>query len=65
MPIDLEFPLNHQVPGRHNHADGQHYHFVWDPGRLAVAAENQDAKAAYAARNEELVPIGTWYYGRG
>jgi NAD-dependent dihydropyrimidine dehydrogenase PreA subunit len=58
VPIDLEFPRNHQVLGRHNHADGQHNHFVWGPGRLADAAENEDVKAAYEERNEELVPIG-------
>jgi hypothetical protein len=58
MPIDPDFPRNHQVIGKHKHSDGQHYHFVWGPGRLADAAENEDVKAAYAARNEELVPIG-------
>lgn len=58
MPIDPDFARNHQVIGKHKHSDGQHYHFVWGPGRLADAAENEDVKAAYAARNEELVPIG-------
>jgi NAD-dependent dihydropyrimidine dehydrogenase PreA subunit len=58
MPIDRHFPRNHQVIGKHRHSDGEHYHFVWGPGRLADAAENKDVIAAYAARNEELVPIG-------
>jgi NAD-dependent dihydropyrimidine dehydrogenase PreA subunit len=60
MPIDPAFPRNHQVIGKHRHSDGQHYHFVWGPGRLAAAAEAEfdNVKAAYAARNEELVPIG-------
>jgi len=58
MPIDPEFPRNHQVIGKHSNSDGQNYHFVWGPGRLADAAENEDVKAAYAARNEEIVPIG-------
>ncbi len=58
MPIDPDFPRNHQVIGKDKDSDGQHYHFVWDPGRLADAAENEDVKAAYGARNEELVPIG-------
>jgi NAD-dependent dihydropyrimidine dehydrogenase PreA subunit len=31
---------------------------IWGPGRLADAAENEDVKTAYAAKNEELVPIG-------
>ena len=33
MPIDPDFPTNHQVIGKHNHADGEHFHFVWGPGR--------------------------------
>ena len=37
MPIDPDFPRNHQVIGKHSHSDGQHYHFVWGPGRLADA----------------------------
>jgi hypothetical protein len=34
MPIDQDFPKNHQVIGRHSHADGEHYHFVWGPGEI-------------------------------
>jgi iron-sulfur cluster repair protein YtfE (RIC family) len=26
MPIDSDFPNNHQVIGKHKHADGEHYH---------------------------------------
>ena len=33
MPIDPDFPRNHKVIGKHNHADGEHFHFVWGPGR--------------------------------
>jgi hypothetical protein len=44
MPIDSEFPRNHQVIGRHNHADGKHYHFVWGPGGPSDAASNQDVR---------------------
>ena len=33
MPIDEEFPKSHHVIGKHKHADGEHYHFVWGPGR--------------------------------
>ena len=33
MPIDPDSPKNHQVIGKHKHADGKHYHFVWGPGR--------------------------------
>ena len=58
MPIDPEFPRNQQAIGRHNHGDGKHYHFIWGPGSISDAAANEDVRAAYAARNEELVPIG-------
>jgi hypothetical protein len=33
MPIDLDFPINHQTTGKHKHADGEYYHFVWGLGR--------------------------------
>ena len=58
MPIDQEFPKNHQVIGKHNHADGQHFHFVWGPGRTAEAAENEEVKKSYEARGEQIVPLG-------
>ncbi|MPZ08336.1 MAG: 4Fe-4S dicluster domain-containing protein [Nitrososphaeraceae archaeon] len=58
MPIDPDFPKNHEVIGKHNHSDGEHYHFVWGPGRTAEAAEKEEVKAAYAERGEELVPLG-------
>jgi hypothetical protein len=29
MPIDPDFPRNHQTIGKHKHAEGEHYHFVW------------------------------------
>lgn len=58
MPIDPEFPVNQKVIGKHMHSDGEHFHFVWGPGRVAEAAENEDVKAAYAARGEEIVPLG-------
>ena len=58
MPIDSEFPKNHQVIGKHKHADGQHFHFVWGPGRAAEAAENEAVTQAYEARGEQIVPLG-------
>ena len=58
MPIDADFPKNHQVIGKHQHADGEHFHFVWGPGRAAEAAENEEVRKAYEARGEELVPLG-------
>jgi NAD-dependent dihydropyrimidine dehydrogenase PreA subunit len=58
MPIDPEFPSNSQVIGKHDHSDGQHFHFVWGPGKSADTAANSDVNAAYAARNEELIRLG-------
>ena len=40
------------------HSDGEHFHFVWGPGRTAEAAEDENVKSAYAARGEEIVPLG-------
>ncbi len=59
MPIDSNFPKNHQVIGKHVNADGQNHHYVWGSGKLSDAAENESVTAAYTARNEELVPLGT------
>ena len=59
MPIDPDFPRNQQVIGKHMHSDGEHYHFVWGPGRLAEAAENEEVKSAYVARGEEIAPLGS------
>ena len=58
MPIDPEFPRNNQVIGKHMLSDEEHYHYVWGPGKTAEAAENDEVKAAYAARGEEIVPAG-------
>ena len=58
MPIDLDFPKNHQVIGKHSLSDDEHYHYVWGPGRAAEATENEEVKAAFAARGEEQVPLG-------
>lgn len=58
IPIDPDFPRNHQVIGKHMHSDGEHYHFVWGPGKTAEAAKNEEVKASYAARGEEIVPLG-------
>ena len=62
MLIDLDFPKNHQLIGKHMHSDGEHYHFVWGPGKTAEAAENEEVKSSYAARGEEIVP-GTHMLG--
>lgn len=58
MPIDQDFPKNHRVIGKHVNSDVDRYHFVWGPGRLAEAAENEQVKSAYQARGEEIAPLG-------
>ena len=58
MPIDPDFPRNHQQIGKIKHSDGEHYHIFWGPGALKEAAENEEVKAAYEQRGEEIVPIG-------
>jgi hypothetical protein len=46
------------VIGKHQHSDGEHFHFVWGPGASKEASENEEVKAAYQTRGEELVPLG-------
>ncbi|MDW0278536.1 MAG: ferredoxin family protein, partial [Nitrososphaeraceae archaeon] len=59
MPIDQDFPRNHEVIGKHRHADGEHFHFVWGPGRSdAETSTNTEVQEAYKARGEEYVPLG-------
>ena len=58
MPIDPDFPRNHQPIGRINHTDGEHFHFFWGPGKVAEAAENEEVKHAYESHGEEIVPLG-------
>ena len=59
MPIDSDFPKNHQVTGKHKHADGEHYHFVWGPGRSdAETSTKPEVQEAYKSRGEEYLPLG-------
>jgi NAD-dependent dihydropyrimidine dehydrogenase PreA subunit len=59
MPIAENFPEGLKPLGKILHSDGEHYHVMWGPGREgAEAANNDEVKAAYKARNEELVPLG-------
>jgi len=60
MPIAEDFPEGLKPLGKINHSDGEHYHVIWGPGKEGQeAANNDEVKAAYAARNEELVPLGS------
>ena len=59
MPIAEDFPAGLEPLGKINHSDGEHYHVIWGPGREGgEASANDEVKAAYASRNEELVPLG-------
>lgn len=59
MPIDPEFPKNHQVIGKHSTEDGTYFHFVWGPGRSdAESSNNKDVQESYKTRDEEYVPLG-------
>src|SRR5919109_1141115 len=58
MPIDPDFPKNNQVIGKHKHADGEHFHFVWGPGRTAEAAAKEEVIKSYEERGEQIVPLG-------
>ena len=59
MPIAENFPEGLKPLGKILHSDGEHYHVMWGPGREgAEAANNDEVKAAYKARNEELTPLG-------
>lgn len=55
MPIDPDFPKNHQTIGKHKHADGEHFHFVWGPGRAdAETSTNTEVQEADKARGVML-----------
>ena len=59
MPIDLEFPKNHKPIGKHKCADGEHFHFVWGPGKIdAESSTDENIQNAYKKRGEEYVPLG-------
>ena len=52
MPIDPDFPKNHQVIGKHKLADGEHFHFVWGPGR-SDAETSTNAEVQERTKPEE------------
>jgi NAD-dependent dihydropyrimidine dehydrogenase PreA subunit len=58
MPIDPDFPKNHQVIGQIKHSDGEHFHYLWGPGKQGEAAENAEVKEAFQSKGEPLEPIG-------
>ena len=54
MPIDSDFPKNHQVIGKHKNADSEHYHFVWGPGRSDAETSTNPVVQAAGTFNEAL-----------
>ncbi|MDR4492363.1 MAG: hypothetical protein R2685_15935 [Candidatus Nitrosocosmicus sp.] len=59
MPMVYDFPKSYKVMGRHRHPDGEHYHFVWGPGRTdAETSTSNEVQDAYKARGEEYVGLG-------
>jgi len=65
MPIAENFPEGLKPIGKIMNADGEHFHFVWGPGKKtnkdgspAEAFADTEVVAAYAARNEEHIPLG-------
>ncbi|TLX67459.1 MAG: ferredoxin family protein [Thaumarchaeota archaeon] len=58
MPIPEDFPKGLKPIGKIALEDGEHFHFIWGPGRKAEAAENKEVIAAYKARGEKLEPLG-------
>ena len=64
MPIAENFPEGLEPIGKIHNEDGN-FHFMWGPGKTenedgspAEVLVNEDVKAAYAARGEEIVPLG-------
>jgi len=58
MPIDENFPKNHIVLGKFKDPLSDNYHLMWGPGRLAEAASDENVKKDYAAKREEIKPMG-------
>lgn len=58
MPIEESFPKGLEVIGKIKHTDGEHFHFVWGPGRSVEAANDPAVIAAYEAHGEKLEPLG-------
>ena len=58
MPIDPDFPKNHQVIGKHS-IDDEHYHYVWGPGRGCRGYRKRRSQRSFLlARGEQQVPLG-------
>ncbi|HLA22140.1 MAG TPA: ferredoxin family protein [Nitrosopumilaceae archaeon] len=58
MPIAEDFPKGLKTIGKISHTDGEHFHFVWGPGKVAEAAADEKVKAAYKEHGEKIEPLG-------
>ena len=58
MSIDKEFPNSHYIIGKHKHANGEHYRFIWGPGRSDDETSTKlEVQTAYRERDKEYVPL--------
>ena len=58
MPIVDTFPKGYEVVGKIKHSDGEHFHFVWGPGRPdAETSTKPEVQKAYKTRGEEYIPL--------
>ncbi len=59
MPIAENFPEGLKPIGKINHSDGDHFHWIWGPGRAdGEASKDENVIKAYEARGETQVPLG-------
>jgi NAD-dependent dihydropyrimidine dehydrogenase PreA subunit len=65
MPIAENFPEGLKPIGKISHSDGEHFHWVWGPGKTkntdgsqAEAFVDSEVIAAYTSRGEKQVPLG-------
>ena len=58
MPIDPNFPKNHQVVEKFKDPLSDNYYLIWGPGHLAEAAADPKVKSDYQAVTEEIKPLG-------
>jgi hypothetical protein len=66
MPIDQNFPKNHQVIGRHKHADREHFHFVWVQGDpMQNLQRRKKFKQSTKGRGEESTTVMVMVFENG
>ena len=59
MPIPENFPEGLKPIGKINHSDGDHFHWIWGPGKTDdEASKDENVIKAYEARGEKQVSLG-------